>query len=180
MGFHAIQKVDAARLPLAELANYLQLGVGETGQVRQDQELELCLRSAIQFVEGETGLSLLAANYQANGIHDLPLMTGFVEQTPVELVWVEDLDGNEISSQFRTEIKRGQWQIKAGRASFQGSVIIRAGHEYWAQLAGDLQFVTLKIAGIFYQERIGNEMTPHHQLLRLLDKHRSVRLGARP
>ena len=193
MSLTEIAPPDAARLPIADLRDFLRLGRGFGDDEAQDPLLDTCLRGAMAAIEARLSLGLLSRDY-------LWVLHYWRSQEPLVLPRAP----LRAVAAFRLVAASGAVSlVEAGRYRWgtdergaflamnsgtmphlatgaHGELEFTAGFGDWADIPADLQQAWLRLAAQFYEHRHGGEK-PGLPLavLALIEPYLPRRMGAR-
>ncbi len=173
MQIYELAPIAASALPLAELGNYLRLQTGPTGTVRQDNQLEVCLRASMKSIESVIGRQLLNQRYR--GVSQSSrgtLAKGSADQIVFEGVFI---DGAPLAvEEYTLEISESYTKVSC-RSAFE--VKFSVGSEHWSDIEGDLQLAVLSYAAELYERDPKQRNIGMPSAVRsLVEKYRKIRV----
>ncbi len=145
--------LDAAVLPVAELASHLRLGTGFADDGLEMPGVESAIRAALSVVERRTGRALIA-----RGLVWRPLRcAGSVPLMPVASVDAVEIVANGAREAAGGWRLTGEWMTGLPAAAGEGAVEVSLtlGFGAWADVPADLRQAAILIGAAFYEARGG-------------------------
>jgi len=184
---------DVARLPLAELRDFLRMGRGFADDTAQDPVLEICLRGAMRAIEARLSMALLERDHvwtfylwRGCGRLGLPVApVGSLAEIRIVNAAAEVTVLSPASYQLGNDDAGAFVNMVSGSFPYLNSgarveIDLTAGFGEWAQVPADLQQAWLRLAGQFYDHRNGSDTQGLPlAVLALIEPYLPRRTGAR-
>lgn len=175
-----IQKLENARLPLDEFAEYLHLSTQKTGAYRQNTALEMSLRAAILHLESALDAVLFRLEFAV-----LPA-SSTMQIAPIA-DWSNPTILRAYSRSNPSEDFASDWILRQNHnwcAHYQGQaaildwqIDIALGFGEWADIPADIQTAIFQFARYHYEERGGARLAAPFVSQSLLQKYRPFKIG---